>query len=68
MARDTELSDSNIESVVGRFLDSILNKLDFFSDTLKNIFDNIDIRDIIGNEFKEEDLTKLKGFLDKYNK
>lgn len=68
MARDIELSDNNLESIIARFLDSIFNKLDVFSETLKNTFGDINIKDIIGDEFKEEDLTKLKGFLDKYNK
>lgn len=68
MARTSELADNSLESVVNRFLNSILEKLDGVGESLKGVLGNVNIQDILGGSFKEEDLTKLKGFLDKYNK
>lgn len=68
MALAMELEDNNINVVVTRFLDNILKKLDGVGDVLKNSLGNIDIKDILGADFKQEDLAKLTGFLDKYNK
>ena len=68
MARNTELSDNNIEATFGRFLDSVLNKLDIVGESLKNALSDINIEDLFNGIFKEEDLTRLKGFLDKFNK
>ena len=52
----SKLEDNNINVLVGKFLNNILNKLDDFGDMLKD------------NNFKEEDLAKLTSFLDIYNK
>lgn len=68
MALAMELEDNKLEVVVNRFLNEILNKLDGVGEVLKSTFGNINIQDVLGNHFKEEDLTQLKGFLDKYNK
>ncbi|MEE1301657.1 MAG: hypothetical protein UHD64_02640 [Bacteroidales bacterium] len=68
MARTSELEDNNLEAVVSRFLNSILDRLDGVGESLKGMLGNFNIQDILGDSFKEEDLTKLKGFLDKYNK
>ncbi len=68
MALAMELEDNNLEAVVNRFLNEILNKLDGVGVVLKNTLGNINIQDVLGNHFKEEDLTRLKGFLDKFNK
>ena len=65
MALESELEDNNIEVLVGHFLDAILNKMDSFGNALKVAFENFDPKDILGAEFKEEDLAKLSGFLDK---
>lgn len=67
MARTSELADNSLESVVNRFLDSILERLDGFGELLQGMLGDLNIQDILGGFFKEEDLTKLKGFLDKYN-
>ena len=61
------LADNNLNAVVARFLDGILDKLDGVGDGLKNILESIDLKSILGSNFNEEDLSHLKGFLDKYN-
>lgn len=68
MVRTSELEDNNLEAIVGRFLNSILERLDGVGESLKSVLGNLNIQDILGDSFKDEDLTKLKGFLDKYNK
>lgn len=64
----SKLEDNNINVLVGRFLNDILNKLDDFGDMLKDKFGDIDVNDFLSNNFKEEDLAKLTSFLDIYNK
>ena len=68
MALAMELEDNNINALFGKFLNSILQRVDSIVELAKNIFGNIDIKDVLGEVFKEEDLAELKGFLDKYNK
>lgn len=68
LARAAELEDNNINAIVARFTDAILNKLDDVGEAIKDKLGNVDIKDILGGVFKQEDLAKLKGFLDKYNK
>lgn len=68
MALAMELEDNNINVLFGKFLNSILQRVDSIVELAKNIFGNIDIKDVLGKVFKEEDLAELKGFLDKYNK
>ena len=62
------LEDNGINVLVSKFLDGILQKLDDVGEILKDKFDNVNIKDVLGKVFKQEDLAKLKGFLDKYNK
>jgi hypothetical protein len=68
MALASELEDNNLNVLVGKFLDNILKRLDIVGETLKNTLGEIDIKDILGANFKEEDLAKLRGFLNTYNK
>lgn len=68
MALAMELENNNINALVGRFLNGILNKLDTVGDVLKEKLGDINIKDFFGANFKEEDLAKLTGFLNKYNK
>ena len=68
MALAMELEDNNINASVARFLDSILKRLDGIGDVLKDALGNLDLKEILGGIFEQEDLTNLKGFLDKYNK
>ena len=68
LARASEFEDNNINAIVARFTDGILQRLDGATEILKDKLGNVNIADILGGKFKEEDLAKLKGFLDKYNK
>lgn len=68
MALAIELEDNNIGVQVGKFLNGILNQFDGVSDTFKNIVENLDLNQVLGGNFKQEDLAKLSSFLDKYNK
>ena len=68
MALAMELENNNINVLVGRFLNSILNKLDSVGSVLKEKFVDVDINDFLGADFNDEDLANLKGFLNKYNK
>ena len=68
MVLAAELEDNNINVLVGRFLNNITEKIDGFSELVKGRFGNIDIERALGGAFKQEDLAKLSGFLDKYNK
>lgn len=68
MAIAFELEDNNINVLVGRFLDGVLKKLDGIVDGVKDMVGNVDIKELLGMNFKEEDLAHLKGFLDKFNK
>lgn len=61
-----ELEDNNINALVGKFLNDILQKLDGVGDIFKDKLGDFNLKDILGN-FKQEDLAKLKGFLNKYN-
>ena len=56
MAVASELEDNNVNVLVGRFLDSILKKLDDF-------VGNVDIKELLGMNFDEKDLARLSGFL-----
>lgn len=67
MALAMELEDNNINVIVGRFLNGILAKLDGVGDVLKDKLGDFDLKDILGADFKQEDLAKLTGFLNKYN-
>jgi hypothetical protein len=68
MAIAAELEDNNVNALVGRFLNSILKKLDGVVDGVKEMVGNVDLKELLGMNFEEKDLAKLKGFLDKYNK
>jgi hypothetical protein len=58
------LADNELNILVGKFLDNIIQKLDGVSDALKHKLDDFDLKDMFG-DFKEEDLAKLSGLLDK---
>lgn len=65
MALSSELESNNINILVGHFLNKILNKMDEFGDALKDKLGDFNLKDVFGVDLKEEDLTKLSGFLDK---
>lgn len=60
-----ELEDNNINVLVGKFLNEILQKFDGVGGVLKDKLGNFDLKDILG-DFKQEDIAKLKAFLNKF--
>lgn len=68
MALASELEDNNVNVLVGKFLNGLLNKLDGLGEVLKDTLGDFDIKSLFGADFKNEDLAKLSGFLNKYNK
>ena len=58
MAAEMELESNSVSALIGKFLDGILNKLD-------NLIGGFDIKQLIGDEFTEENLTALNSLLDK---
>lgn len=65
MALAMELEDNNVNVLIGHFLNQILGMLDGVGNVLKEKLDDFDLGDILGADFKHEDLAKLSGFLDK---
>lgn len=65
MALASELEDNNINALVGKFLNGLLEKLDGIVDIAKSAMDGIDFKELIGADFKQEDLAKLNSFLDR---
>lgn len=68
MAIASELEDNNINVFVGKFLNGILQRVDTVGGVLKDKLGDLNLKDILGSDIKQEDLAKLKGFLDRYNK
>lgn len=68
MALADELEDNNVNIVFGKFLNGILERLDIVGKLVQESISGVDIKEIIGEVFNQEDLNKLKYFLDKYNK
>jgi hypothetical protein len=67
MALASEMEDNNINVLIGRFLDNLSKKIDDVGEALKGNMGNLNLTDLLGADFKKEDLTKLKGFLNIYN-
>ena len=65
MAIASELEDNNINALVGKFLNGLLEKFDGIIDVAKSAMDGIDFKELIGADFKQEDLAKLTSFLNK---
>lgn len=56
------LTSNSLESQVGRFLDSVLEKIDVLVNALSNKVDNFDMSNL---PISSEDITKLLDFLNK---
>lgn len=65
MALEMALEDNNVNALIGRFLDSILKKIDGVATSLKDTIGNIDLKSLLGEDIKEEDLAMLSGLIDK---
>ena len=68
MALADELEDNNVNMVFGRFLNSILEKLDAAGASIKSAIDGVDLKSLLQDSIKQEDLKKLSDFLNTYNK
>jgi hypothetical protein len=68
MALAQELEDNNVNMTFARFLNGILERLDAVGEVLKSTVGNVDVSSILGEQFNQDDLNKLKGFLDRFNK
>lgn len=65
MVVDMEMEDNETSAIIGRFLNRISKMLDGIVDTAKNKIKDMNVNDIFGGDLKEEDVTKLLGFLNK---
>lgn len=65
MALAMELEDNNINAIIAKFLNDLSNKLDGVGEVLKDKLGDLNLQNILGANFKEEDLAKLTGFLNK---
>jgi hypothetical protein len=63
-----ELEDNNVNVLVGKFLNGILQRLDVVGGVLKDKLGDLNLKDILGRDINQEDLAKLQGFLNKYIK
>lgn len=61
MAVAYELEDNQPGALIGRFLDEVLKKLDGAAGTLNELIGGLDLNEI----FKEENMAKIVGFLNK---
>lgn len=66
MAIADELADNNLNVIVGKFLDGILDKMDGIIDVAKGFAENADLS-TLGIDINKEDMAKLLGFLNKIN-
>lgn len=60
-----ELADNNLNVIIGKFLNSILAKLDGVGDTLKGFTENLDLSKLLGANINEEEKAKLIGLINK---
>ena len=65
MALDMELEDNQINAIIGRLSNKISGTLDVIVDTAKDKFEKLDLSKVLGADFSEEDLTTIRGFLNK---
>lgn len=65
MTLDMAMEDNELNAIVGRFLNKISGTLDEIIDVVKDKFGDFDLKSILGEDIKPEDLAKLTGLLDK---
>jgi hypothetical protein len=63
MALDAELMDNHTDIFVGKFLNDILVRFDTVMDMITDKIGAIDVQDILRGIISNEDLVKLKDFL-----
>ena len=64
MALGMKLEDNSVSALVGELVGNVSNTLDNVSKKLENL----DMKKLLGANFKEEDLAKLNSFLNKFVK
>ena len=64
MALAMKLEENNVNVFVGKFLNGVLKKFDYIIDETKNLVGDLDIKELLGKNFAEDDLARLRGFLD----
>ena len=68
MALAAELEDNNVNALVAKFLDGVLDRMDDVIWALEDKLGDVELSDIFAESFKQEDLAKLSAFLSKYTK
>lgn len=68
MALAMELEDNNINVLVGKFLNVVLQRIDGVGGFIKDKLGDLNLKDILGQDIKPEDMAKLQGLLDRWNK
>lgn len=63
-----ELVDNNLNVIVGKFLNGILDKLDGVIDIVKDFTESADLSKLLGTNINEEEMAKILGLIDKLNK
>lgn len=66
MALAMELEDNSVNALVGRFLNKISGMLDGVVEVAKDKLESFYLKDVLGDDFKKEDLAKLSSFLDRF--
>lgn len=67
MAIADELTDNNLNVIVGKFFMGVLDQLDDLGDVLKGTIKDIDIPKLLG-EINKEDIAKIMSFINKSKK
>ena len=60
-----ELADNNLNVIINKFLNGILDKLDGVGDMLKGFTENLDLSKLLGANINEEEIAKILGLVDK---
>jgi hypothetical protein len=65
MVLEMELEDNNTNALIARFLNKILGLLDNVAEMAKSKLGNFDIKDVLGADFKEEDIALFMNAINK---
>jgi hypothetical protein len=65
MILEMEMEDNNTNALIGRFLNKISGLLDGVVDTVKDKFESFDLKDVLGEDFKKENIAQLMSVLNK---
>ena len=68
MAVADAMADNNLNVIVSKFLNGVLDKFDGFGNVAKNLTENFDLSKLLGENINKEDIAKILGLADKLNK